>query len=188
MTQVSSPITNWTGETCAGRSPETGSGAKEPDERHTGGPAHPSADTAPPRRHDTATASRDQRRGPRVPQEPRESPAGAAAAGRLEQARPPTRIASDPDFEHGWWPGPHRGRSAPAGEYWAGPSRFVPILETANHINRELQGVRRLIRLAPIVSLRLSAGFLVWRARRLLGESTGCETHLVGLRLVAPVD
>jgi ATP-dependent helicase/nuclease subunit B len=41
------------------------------------------------------------------------------------------RIVFDPDFEHGCWPGPLRGREASAGEDWVGPSRFVQVLETA---------------------------------------------------------
>ncbi|MGE5359155.1 MAG: PD-(D/E)XK nuclease family protein [Bacteroidales bacterium] len=68
------------------------------------------------------------------------------------------RILFDPDFEHGYWPGPLRDAAASAGEAWVGPSHFAQILETALGLAGPTLSMReRAARLVP--ATRSTEGF-----------------------------
>lgn len=63
-------------------------------------------------------------------------------------------LTLDPDFTHGAWPGPLRGREAVVGEEWVGPGRLAQLLTGALGLPGEAVGASdRAARLAQAVTL-----------------------------------
>lgn len=85
------------------------------------------------------------------------------------------RIAFDPAFDLGAWPGPLADRDATFGELWAGPAALLDVLETALGIG------------GPVWSLRMRAASLVPTICATDGFwSRSAEVDPLGARAPAP--
>ena len=62
-------------------------------------------------------------------------------------------LTLDPDFAHGTWPGPLRGRAAVAGEEWVSPGRLAHVLSIALGLPTEsISASDRAVRFAQAVA------------------------------------